>query len=361
MLRNASSAAVRAAGVRSIVGVAPVLHLAPAKPTLSKEEQIKKNTNIALDMIRRFKGEAPKPYTRKTTKSFEDIQKEVEVLLGGAEKMRKKLSDDQPMDKLTVMERCLKHAVFSYLKDEGKYDFAEMQKWLVYTEADESRMGLLRREADKKAKYAAFKQKRAESGGSDACLPAFDWAAEYSKAIDREVVAEKRYRYDVMAANTTQRDEAAIEAQLASYRKPVQEERLDKIVEMLERFKPILAREAIIQRLTIKHLEGQLGVWRYMDWMPDVRDRAELEADNYCHHWWAECEEKRLLQVRLRSKKEVKDVMDKKQAELFAAQRSTTAAGAAGAGKDDSARQKLLAEVLALQAKVGRAKEEAKA
>lgn len=360
MFRAGNSAAVRAAGTRSIVGVAPVLHLAQAQPKLSKEAQVKKNTNIALDMIRRFKGEAPKPYTRRHKKSFDEIQKEVETLLGGAEKMRRSVTDSQPMDKLSVMERTLRHGIWSYLKDEGKYDFAEMEKWLVYTGNDESRLSLLKREVDLKQKYAAFKAKRATAGEPDACLPAFNWQSEYAKTADRELVVEKRVRYDQMAANTTERDEAAVEALLATYRQPVQDERLDKICDMLEKFKPILAREAILQRLTIKHLEGQLGIWRYMDWMPDVRDRAELETDNYCHHWWHECEEKRLLQIRLRSKKEVAEIMEAKQAEIAASSKQSTTAAAAG-GKDDSARQKLLQEVLALQAKVGRAKEEAKA
>ena len=247
--------------------------------------------------------------------------------------------------------------MWSYLKDEGKYDFDEMSKWLVYTDADEQRLSLLKRQVEMKEKYAAFKAKKANPGAP--ALPTFNWAEEYSKTADRELVAEKRVRYDQLAANTAERDEAAIEALLASYRKPAQDERLDKIVDMLERFKPILAREAIIQRLTIKHLEGQLGVWRYMDWMPEVRDRAELEADNYCHQWWLECEEKRLLKIRLRSKNEVKEVMERKQAELLSAQQSS--APAAAGGKDDSARQKLLQEVLALQAKVQRVKEEAKA
>jgi hypothetical protein len=359
MLRSANSAAARVAGSRSIVGVAPVLHLAKPQAKLSREQQVEKNTNIAIDMIRRFKGETPSTYTRRhTTKSFEEIQKEVELLLGGAEKMRRKVSDDQPMDKLTVMERCLRHAVASYLKDEGKFNFDDMEKWLVYTQGDEQRLNALKREQELKKKYDAFKAKRAESGAPNAPIPAFNWENEYSKSIDREAVAEKRYRYDVLAANTTERDEAKIEAVLGSYRKPVQDERLDKMVDMLERFKPILAREAIIQRLTIKHLEGQLGIWRYMDWMPEVRDRAELEADNYCHQWWQECEEKRLLAVRLRSKSEVKEVMERKQAEHFRAQSSSVSTG--GSGKDDSVRQKLLAEVLALQAKVARAKEESR-
>lgn len=347
MLRNTTSAAVSISGVRGIAGVAPVLYLSKPKAAAPKDQQVKKNTNIAIDMIKRFKGAAPAPYTRRHTKTFEEVEKEVELLLGGAEKMRRKVNDDQPMDKLTVMERCLRHGVWNYLKDEGKYNFAEMEKWLVYTGTDETRLSLLKREAELKEKYAAFKAKK-----TSATVPVFDWKNEYAKTVDRELAVEKRFRYDQLAANTTDRDEAAIQSLLASYRKPIQDERLDKLIDMLEKFKPMLAREAIIQRLTIKHLEGQLGIWRYMDWMPEVRDRAELEADNYCHAWWLEAEEKRLLAIRLRSKNEVKDVMERKQAEILAASSSNSTASAAGSG--DSARQKLLQEVLALQARIGK-------
>merc|ERR1712100_333390 len=107
----------------------------------------------------------------------------------------------------------------------------------------------------------------------------------------------------------------------------------DELVEMLEKFKPILAREAIMQRLTIKHLEGQLGVWRYMDWNPEVRDRAELEADNYAYHWWMEFEEKRLLAIRLRSVNEAKANAEKVQATEIAKSEANRQIASPGSGK----------------------------
>jgi len=343
-------------GARCIVGAAPVLHLARPEATQSRDAQIKKNTAIAVEMIKRFKGPLPAPYERRHTKSFADIQKEVELLLGGAAKMRRVVTDDQPMDKLSVMERCLRHAVWNYLKDEGNREFAEMEKWIVYTGNDETKLNQLKRQADLKDKYKLFKAKRAEKGGNQNFAPQFDWTAEYASTPNREIVAEKRFRYDTVAANTTERNDAEIDTLLQAYRKPTQDRRLDEMTEMLERFKPMLAREAILQRLTIKHLEGQLGVWRYMDWLPEVRDRAELEADNYAQQWWLEWEEKRLLSIKLRSKNEVKEVMEKKQAELYA--KETRAVSTSS--KDNSARVKLLQEVIALQSRIGR-KDDAKA
>lgn len=317
---------------------------------MSREEQVKKNTNIALEMIRRYKGSLPPAYTRKTSATIEEIQREIESLLGGAQKLKKSVTEDQPMDKLTLMERCLRHALWSYLKDEGKYDFAEMAKWIVYTPEDEMKVSMMRRQAEQKEKLAAFRQKRAEQGLPDAPLPAVNWAQEYEGVIDRELINEKRLRYDTLAANTFDRDEAAINALLQQYRRPIQEKRLDDLVELLERFKPVLAREAIMQRLTIKHLEGQLGVWRYMDWCPEVRDRAELEVDITGWQWWSPMEERRLLPVRLRTVNEVRDIMAKTQGEKAAeeAERNPKATQSSG----DGDRERLLKEVLALQARI---------
>jgi hypothetical protein len=354
MNRTACSAVARVAGARAISGVAPVLNLGVQQSKLSNDAQTRKNTNIALEMIKKFKGEAAKPYTRRYTQSFAQVESEIEALLGGAEKMRRKVTDDQPMDKLSIMERCLRHGVWQYLKDDGKADFAEMEKWIVYTSNDETNFNLLKRSAQVKANYAAFQAKKADAGNAGAAVvPMFDWSKEYAQTIDRELVAEKRYRYDVVAANTTARHEAEVDALVQQFRQPKQDARLDSLIDLLERFKPVLAREAIMQRLTIKHLEGQLGVWRYMDWNPEVRDRAELESDNYCQQWWSEFEEKRMLAVRLRSKNEVKEVMEKTQATIAAAS-ATPAAAAGGKGKNanDAARAKLLAEVIRLQQRV---------
>jgi len=356
MLRNTS--------IKSIGGVAPVLYFRDTKSKTPQEVQVRKNTNIAIDMVKRFKGAAPAPYTRKYKQTIEQIQTEVDALLGGAAKIRRAVTDDQPMDKLSLMERCLRHGIWMYLKDEGKYDFSELQKWIVYTPHDESKLAQLKRETDLKEKAAALRKKRVEAGGPQVQLPNVNWAQEYSEVIDREIVAEKRFRYDNLAVNTIERDEKAIDSVLEQYRRPVQDKRLDELVDMLEKFKPILAREAIMQRLTIKHLEGQLGVWRYMDWNPEVRDRAELEADNYAYHWWMEFEEKRLLAIRLRSVNEAKSNAEKVQATEIAKQEAARQVASPAAGKggaDNSKRDKLLREVLALQARIGRKENEAEA
>jgi hypothetical protein len=342
---------------RSVFGVAPVLYFPPGAPKHSKEEQIKKNTNLALHLIKKFKGPLPQPYTRRHPQTFETIEKEVTTLLGGAAKMRKQLADDKPMDKLTLMERCLRHSMWSYLKEEGKYNFEEMEKWLVYTAQDETRLALLKREAELKEKYAIFKKKRGESGGPATSLPKFNWAEEYAASTDREMVTEKRLRYDTLAINTVERNDAVIDQLLKDYRQPAQLKRLDTLVDLLERFKPVLAREAIMQRLTIKHLEGQLGVWRYLDWNPEVRDRAELETDNYGLHWWHPYEEARMHNIRLRSKNEVKEIVEKVQqariAEAQAAMQTTKKSKS-----DNSGREKLLQEILRLQSRIGKKDED---
>jgi len=356
MRRLSSVSAV--SGARALSGVAPVLHFPALSATQPKDQQVKKNTKVALELVKRFKGEIPAAYTRKSTATSDSIEKEIEALLGGAAKLRKAVTDDQPMDKLTLMERCLRHGLWSYLKDEGKLDFNQIQKWIVYTPSDETSFAKLKRAEELKVTLANFRKVRAEKGLPDAPLPNTNWAQEYKQAVDREVVAEKRFRYDQLAVNTTDRDEAQIEALLAQYRKPVQEKRLDDLVELLEKFKPVLAREAIMQRLTIKHLEGQLGVWRYLDWNPEVRDRAELECDLNGLQWWSPLEERRLLKVRLRSKTEVAEVMEKSQnakaAEIEAANPSVKQVSSG----DNATRDKLLKEVLALQARMNRREEE---
>lgn len=356
MRRLSSQATV--AGSRSIVGVAPVLHFPAAAPKLTKDQQIKKNTKIALELVKRFKGAAPAAYTRQTTATIDQVEKEIETLLGGAEKFRKNVTEDQPMDKLTLMERCLRHGLWSYRKDEGKLNFDEMGKWVVYTTADEINFANLKREQELKEKYAAFRKRRQENGLPDAPLPKAMWAYEYNQAVDREVVAEKRIRYDQLAVNTTERDEAQVEALIQQYRKPLLDKRLDALVTLLEQFKPVLAREAIMQRLTIKHLEGQLGIWRYLDWCPEVRDRAELECDLNGLQWWAPCEERRLLQVRLRSKHEVTEIMEKTQATKAAEAEAANPSASKSIGGDDNTRDKLLKEVLALQARINKRDDE---
>lgn len=350
--RVAAPAAATVAGARTLVGVAPVIFF-PSTPKLSKEAQVAKNTKLAVQITKKFKGPVPEPYVRKHTATIEQIEREVEALVGGAEKMRKPLTDDQPMDKMALMERCLRHGIWSYKKDNGQHNFEQYKKWLVYTPNDEHRVNQLRREVELKEKHAALKARRAADNGAAISTPVVDWAKEYAAAVDREVVAEKRYRYDQLASNTRDRDEAQLAALAAQYVKPTQEKRLDDLVELLERFKPVLAREAILQRLAVKHLEGQLGVWRYLDWCPEVRDRAELEVDNQGLQWWMTYEEKRLAAVRLRSKVEVAEIMDK--AQTAEAAKALAAGGSSSAAKEGSSnetRDKLLREVLALQARI---------
>ncbi|EPY41103.1 hypothetical protein AGDE_02822 [Angomonas deanei] len=347
-MRRAAQLSVSLSGARFASGVAPVLYFPPKSSQGTPEEQVKRNTKIAIEMIKRFRGAAPAPYSRKTDVTIEQVEKEIESLLGGASKLRKASTDDQPMDKLALMERCLRHALWSYHKDEGKCDFAEMSKWIVYTPEDEVHLAQLKRQSEAKQKVAAFRAKQAEQGLPTTPLPQVNWAEEYQAVVDRELINEKRIRYDALAANNTDCDEAQIESVLQQYKKPAQEKRLDDLVELLEKFKPVLAREAIMQRLTIKHLEGQLGVWRYMDWCPEVRDRAELEVDVSGWQWWSPLEERRLLPVRLRSLNEVREIMGKLQAEKSAESKQSSSSSQ---GSSDSNRDRLLKEVLALQAR----------
>lgn len=350
-MRRVATSSLNAQCVRSICGAAPVMYFPPsASASAPKEEQVKRNTKIAIEMIKRYKGEVPAAYARKHSATVEQLEKEIEALLGGAAKMRKASTDDQPMDKLALMERCLRHALWSYHKDEGKCDFKEIAKWVVYTPEDEVKLAQLKRQTEAKEKLAAFRAKRAAEGLPDAPLPQINWSEEYANVVDRELVNEKRLRYDTLAANTVDRDEAQIDAVLQQYRKPVQDKRLDDLVELLERFKPVLAREAIMQRLTIKHLEGQLGVWRYMDWCPEVRDRAELEVDVSGFQWWSPLEERRLLPVRLRSVNEVREIMAQTQTSKAAEASEHSPKASQSSGDGD--RDRLLKEVLALQARI---------
>lgn len=350
-MRRVATCLTSACGVRTVCGVAPVLYFPMASgQQMSKEEQVQHNTRIAIDMIKRFKGDVPAPYSRKSKATAEQLEREIEALLGSAQKLRKATTDDQPMDKLALMERCLRHALWSYYKDEGKYDFEQISKWVVYTSEDELKMAQFKRQAEAKEKLKAFRKKKAELGLPETPMPQENWAEDYAAVVDRELVNEKRQRYDTIANNTVERDEAAIEALLLQYRRPTQDKRLDELCELVERFKPILAREAIMQRLTIRHLEGHLAVWRYLDWCPEVRDRAELELEVQGWQWWSPLEERRLLPVRLRSINEVREIMAKTQGEKAAemAEKNPKASQAAS----DGDRERLLKEVLALQARI---------
>ncbi|RNF04347.1 hypothetical protein TraAM80_05242 [Trypanosoma rangeli] len=356
-MRRVANSKLGAEGSRCISGVAPVLYFPSKSNTqLTKDEQVKRNTSIAIEMIKRYKGQVPPPYSRRYATTIEQLEKEIDALLGGAEKLRKNTTDDQPMDKLTLMERCLRHALWSYHKEEGKCDFDQIAKWVVYTPEDEAKLAQLKSEVESKKKLAAFRKRSAEGGLPSALLPKIHWDQEYASVIDRELVTAKRARYDLLATQTTECDDKQIDAVLQEYKKPAQDRRLDNLVELLERFKPVLAREAIMQRLTIKHLEGQLGVWRYMDWCPEVRDRAELEVDITGWQWWSPLEERRLLPVRLRTVNEVREIMTKAQAKQ-AAEQAEKSPKAIQSGSSESVRDRLLKEVLALQARINQREE----
>ncbi|CCW68480.1 unnamed protein product [Phytomonas sp. Hart1] len=355
-MRRVTSFTIGLKGACFISGVAPVLYFPPSAATIiNKEEQIKKNTNIALEMIRSQKGPLPPPYARKTTATIEAIEGEINAILGDSEKMRRSATNDQPMDKLSLMERCLRHALWSYYKEEAKYNFKEMSKWLVYTHEDETQMAQLKRQVEEKEKLIAFREKNGSKNLPDSSLFRLDWNKEYESMIDRELINEKRLRYDTLALNTTERDEAQISKLLQRYRKPAQDKRLDDLVELLERFKSVFAREAIMQRLTIKHLEGQLGVWRYMDWCPEVRDRAELELDITGWQWWSPFEERRVMPIRLRSLNEVRKIMGKKQTQKAA---ELAELSPKGSKSSDGDRERLLKEILSIQASIYRRDEE---
>ena len=338
-----------------MVGVAPVLYFpSAAAPNLPRQQQIVKNTNVAIEYIRHVKGSTPPPYTRKYTQTIEDIEKEVDMLVGGAEKLRKPIQDHQAMDRLTLMERCLRHGIWSYHKARGCTDWAAMDKWLVYTANDGIHLSNLKLANDLKNAAQEERKRRMSRNEPEACLPVLDWEKEYATAFDREIVVEKRLRYATLASHTTSRDEAEVAKFVYSYRESEQNKRLDDLVELLEKFKPILAREAIMQRLAVKHLEGQLAIHRYLDWNPDVRDRAEVEADNACLPWEYANEEKRFASVRLRSKNEISALMAATQAQALAskAQEQTAAVRSGKANSIQQARDKLLQEILQLQARV---------
>lgn len=342
---------------RGLAGCAPVLYFPATTPKVSQEQQIADNTQKALGMIKQFKGEFPAPYCRRHTTSFEEVEKDIEQLLGGAAKLRKGANYDAPMDKLSLIERVLKHAYWSYQKDQGTYNWEEIEKWVVYTPGDVAKFSQLKREVELKAKYQSFVQARKAAGGANVSLPTINYTAEYAQATDREVLVEKRLRYDTLAVNTTERDESAVTALLNEYAKPAQEQRLDNLVDLLEKFKPVLAREAITQRLTVKHLQGQLSFARWMDWNPEVRDRCELEVENLNNEYVEVNEEARVSRIRLRSVNEVKGVMEKAQINDQVKSGGGGAAKKAG-GKDNSARDKLLREIIALQSRKAQDKSE---
>ena len=343
---------------RLISGVAPVLYY-PSIPHDTENEQIAKNTKLAINLLMKQKGPMPEPYTRQYTSDINAIKGEIEELFGslGDQKHSHHTSkmastedemDHVPLDKLALMERCVRHSLWSYLKEGGSADFGEMAKWIVYTAQDKVKLTQLKRQHELAQTYRQFR------GAKGAKEPVIQLVASsldqaYASTVDREAVIERRVRYDALGYTTTECNEAEVDAVRQRYLAPVQGQRLDRMVEMLEKFKPVLAREAITQRLAVKHLEGRLNVFRYLDWNPEIRDRCELDADNSVEDIQLFREEDRMSRIRLRTLAEVKDIMTKKQSEVLATQATTSALSSQSETK--SKREAMLREIIALQGK----------
>eukprot|EP01062_Namystynia_karyoxenos_P053954 TRINITY_DN4403_c0_g1_i2.p1 TRINITY_DN4403_c0_g1~~TRINITY_DN4403_c0_g1_i2.p1 ORF type:complete len:443 (+),score=191.66 TRINITY_DN4403_c0_g1_i2:100-1329(+) len=344
-MRRAASTAARRAGQRGLCGQAPVLHF-PKAATESREAQVARNTAVALELLRAQLGERPQPYTRKHSASIQEIQKEIEDVLKSCGTESGPLQDGRELTSMQVIERVLRHGVLTYLKNEGQYDWDGLEKWLVYTATDGQEFNKLKRQVEDTQKYEQYK---GEHGGR-ACVPDFDWAAEYAGATDREVVSEKRKRYDAVAATTFDRNVKAISDEMSAHRKPAQDKLLDTLVDQVTMFKPFLAKQVIQTKLIERNADGQLSFSRFVDWNPDARDIAELETET-AQQRIATLEPlgfdetyKRYAEVRMRSKEEVLERMDRRQQELAA-----SSASAAGGGAEDSKRAALMAEIIKLQ------------
>jgi len=351
MRRAVSSSTPRSAATakRTITGVAPVLHF----PKQEKIGGSAENTAVALEILRLRLGEKPAPHSRKYSQGIDEIQELIESTLASCGKSGE-LKDGQAVAPMQVIERVLRHGVWSYRKNEGSTNYGEMGKWLVYTAKDSSSFSKMQREAEADAKYALYKK---ENPG--ACLPSFDWAAEYGAATDREIASEKRKRYDRVAATDYSRDENAIAAEKAAYKQPEQDKLLDKLIEQTMQFKPFLAKQVIQAKLIERHQDQQLTYARFVDWNPDARDIADLEVDcqvkttakplDLDQYYWEETH-KRYADTRMRTKEEVLERMDRAQAE------DSSGGGAAGSG--DAARAALIAEIVKLQTRGVSAEEE---
>eukprot|EP00754_Rhynchopus_humris_P027604 Rhum_TRINITY_DN15097_c2_g1::Rhum_TRINITY_DN15097_c2_g1_i1::g.133195::m.133195 len=333
--------------LRAISGVAPVLHFPASAPEGNSKAD---NTTKALEMIRAQLGEKPAAYTRKYDVSFEEIKAEIDSVLASCGSDEAPLEEGAEVTQMQVIERVLRHGLCSYQKNEGTCSVEDMEKWLVYTAQDQMELNKLKRDAELQAKYANF--------GSDAAasVPQFNWAAEYSAAVDREVVAEKRLRYERVAATSFARDEEAIEAELQEYKGPVQAQALDTLVEQLNLFKPFLAKQVVQAKLIETNAEGQLTYSRFSDFNPDARDLADLHASATIHtpgsaedYLPLDEADKRYADVRMKTKEEVISAMEAAQS----AASSSSSGGGGAMGADDARRAKLIADLARLQARGG--------
>eukprot|EP01064_Diplonema_japonicum_P029334 TRINITY_DN4715_c3_g1_i1.p1 TRINITY_DN4715_c3_g1~~TRINITY_DN4715_c3_g1_i1.p1 ORF type:complete len:404 (+),score=150.37 TRINITY_DN4715_c3_g1_i1:57-1268(+) len=338
--------------VRGLSGVAPVLHF---PSTASNADQKAENTVKALAMIHAQLGDKPASYTRKFDTTFEQIKSEVDTILAACGNEGMALADGEELTQMQVIERVLRHGLCTYQKNEDACSWEDMEKWLVYTAADQMEFNKLKREKELTEKYNAFK-----ASSPSNTLPEFDWAKEYATAIDREVVAEKRLRYDEIANTTFDRDEAAIAAELKAFKEPVQAELLDSLVEQVNLFRPFLAKQVIQSKLIERNIDGQLTFSRFADWNPDARDAAEL---NYETHVELTCEErlslaetlKRYADIKMKTKEEVLETMDAAQQAAM-----SKSGGSATMGADDSRRAQMLAEIIRLQSRASGTEDDSK-
>eukprot|EP01060_Flectonema_neradi_P024594 TRINITY_DN3351_c0_g2_i1.p1 TRINITY_DN3351_c0_g2~~TRINITY_DN3351_c0_g2_i1.p1 ORF type:complete len:408 (+),score=116.43 TRINITY_DN3351_c0_g2_i1:56-1279(+) len=330
--------------LRTISGVAPVIYFPSTKAC---PDQVATNTKKVIDTIRAQLGEKPAPYTRKYATDFKHIKGEVDAILGSCGSDEAPLQDGKEITQMQVIERVLRHGICSYEMNEGNCSPADMEKWLLYTATDSQEFSKLQREAEEKKSYDAFKASNPET-----TLPEFDWAAEYANAVDREVVAEKRLRYEKVAATTFARDEAAIKAELEAYKRPAQDKLLDNLIDQINTFKPFLAKQVIQAKLIERNIDGQLTFSRFADWNPDARDAAEVLAETRLaipddvEPLPVDETVKRYADVRMKTKEEIIEKMDSvQQAEMAA-----SGGGGSSMSGGDARRAALMQEIMRLQA-----------
>jgi len=332
--------------VRGIAGVAPTLHF---PVTTTNVDQVKTNTTNALEMIRAQLGEKPADYTRKYETTFEEIKAEIESVLSSTGSTGAALEDGKELTQLQVIERVLRHGLVAFEKNEGTATYEDIERWMVYTAQDSMEFSRMKRDAELDIRYKAFK-----AGSKGNAQPVANWSAEYTQAIDREIVTEKRKRYEQIAVTDFSKDESAIAAELVGYKQPVQDKALDTLIEQVNIFKPFLAKQVIQAKLVERNMDGQLSYSKFADWNPDARDNADLYVETYMMlpgkvDEFLNIEEanKRYADVRMKTKEEVLERMDGVQANAA----SSSSGGGASMGAADARRAKLLAEIVSIQSR----------
>lgn len=342
--------------VRSIAGVAPMLHFPSATPN---PEQKRINTANALEMLRAQLGEKPEAYTRKYDTPFAQVKEEIVSVLASTGSKGAPLEDGKELTQLQVIERVLRHGLVSYEKNEGTASNEDIEQWLVYTAADQMEFNKMKRDAELNERYTAFK-----AASPANVQPECNWADEYARTLDREIVSEKRLRYDQIAATDFSKDEGAISAELVQYKQPVQDKALDTLIDQVNIFKPFLAKQVIQAKLIERNMDGQLSYSKFADWNPDARDNTDLACETYMMKPGTVDEglnfeeaNKRYADVRMKTKEEVLEKMDVTQQSAMA----STASSGGAMGADDARRAQLLAEIVKLQSRASTTSDDTKA